>query len=143
MEISRTEQPHTFEFAFRGDLPLDWSEDHDRLLFASLRSDSIQIYEWSRASGEVRAMTSGPEDHSTGCYLPGGRLAVSGVDRAREVKDGAAPRRASRIYVSEPGGGNLRPVTPGPSDTKPACSPDGQVIVYETLDPAGRPSLRP
>lgn len=138
---ARTEQPQPYEFAFRGDRPLDWSEGHERLLFASLRSATIQLYEWDRTSGEVRAMTSGPEDHSTGCYLPDRRLAVSGVDRAREVKEGGTPRRASRIYVSEPGGGQLRAITAGPSDTKPACSPDGRVIVFETLDSAGRPSL--
>jgi len=146
---ARHEQVQPFEFAFRGDRPLDWSADRKRLLFASLRSDSVQLYEWDRESGEVRAMTVGPEDHSTGCYLPDGRLAVAGMTRAPEArrreasagKGSDASGRVSRIYLSEPGGGQLRPLTPGPTDTKPACSPDGKVVLYETLDAAGRPSI--
>ena len=125
-----------FEFAFRGDRPLDWSPDHERLLFASLRSASVQLYEWDRANGEVRAMTSGPEEHPTGCYLPGGRLAISGQVRSADGK-----KRVSRVYVTQPGGGQPRPVTPGPDDLKPACSPDGRVIAYETRDAAGNPSV--
>jgi Tol biopolymer transport system component len=137
----RHEQVEPFDFAFRGDRPLDWSPDRQRLLFASLRSDSIQLYEWNRENGEVRAMTAGPDDHSTGCYLPDGRLAVAGIARAREGRKGEPAKRMSRIYLSEPGGGQLRPLSPGPNDAKPACSPDGRVVVYETLDAAGRPSL--
>jgi Tol biopolymer transport system component len=137
----RNEQVEPFEFAFRGDRPLDWSPDRRRLLFASLRSESVQLYEWDRESGEVRAMTVGPDDHSTGCYLPDGRLAVAGSTRAREGKKGEEAPRTSRVYLSEPGGGQLRPLSPGPSDAKPACSPRGEVVVYETLDAAGRPSL--
>lgn len=149
---ARTEQVSPFEFGFRGDRPLDWSPDRRRLLFASLRSDSIQLYEWDRETEHVNQLTTGPEDHSTGCYLPEGRLAVVGTARV----GGATPRRGasigppkpesrskriSRIYVTEPGGGQPRPITRGPADAKPACSPDGSVIVYETLDANGRPSL--
>ena len=127
---ARHEQVQPFEFAFRGDRPLDWSPDRKRLLFASLRSDSVQIYEWERESGDVRAMTVGPEDHSTACYLPDGRLAVAGMTRGPESrkreaspsKRSEASGRVSRIYLSEPGGGQLRPLTAGPTDTKPACS---------------------
>jgi dipeptidyl aminopeptidase/acylaminoacyl peptidase len=148
---ARHETVVPFEFAFRGDRPLDWSADRSRLLFASLRSDSVQLYEWDRASGDVRAVTAGPDDHPNGCYLPDGRLAVSGLVRSREAKGeprgsvrserDAPARKSSRIYLSEPGGGQLRALTSGPSDTKPACSPDGKTLVYESLDAAGRPSL--
>jgi Tol biopolymer transport system component len=133
---ARSETVEPFEFAFRGDRPLDWSPGHERLLFASLRSDSVQLYEWDRKSGEVRVMTAGPEEHPTGCYLPGGRLAISGQTRGSEGK-----KRISRVYLTEPGGGQARPITPGPDDLKPACSPDGSVIAYETRDPAGTPAV--
>ena len=133
---ARNEAVQPFEFAFRGDRPLDWTPDHRRLLFASLRAASVQLYEWDRESGDVRPMTSGPEEHSTGCYLPAGRLAISG-----QVPSSDGKTRVSRIYVTQPGGGQPRPVTPGPSDLKPACSPDGSVIAYETRDPAGNPSI--
>lgn len=149
---ARHEAVVPYEFAFRGDRPLDWSPDRSRLLFASLRSDSVQLYEWDRASGDVRAVTAGPDDHPNGCYLPDGRLAVSGLVRGREAKGekrGAvrneardeSARKVSRIYLSEPGGGQLRALTAGPSDTKPACSPDGKTVVYESLDATGGAAL--
>jgi dipeptidyl aminopeptidase/acylaminoacyl peptidase len=132
----RTEQVEPFEFAFRGDRPLAWSADHGRLLFASLRSDTVQVYEWNRKSGEVHPVTWGPEEHAGGCYLPGGRLALAGLVRSPDGK-----KRVLRLYVTESGGAQPRPITPGPSDAKPACAPDGSVIAYETLDANGRPAI--
>ncbi len=133
---ARTEQVQPYEFAFRGDRPLDWSRDRKRLLFVSLRSDTVQLYEWHRESGEVRARSAGPMDHGGGCYLGDDRLAMAGQARSADGKS-----RVSRIYVTEPGGGQPRPLTPGPEDFKPACSPDGTLVVYETQDAAGRPSI--
>jgi dipeptidyl aminopeptidase/acylaminoacyl peptidase len=133
----RSEAVQPFEFAFRGDRPLDLSPDHRRLLFASLRSSSVQLYEWDRESGEVHQMTSGPEEHSTGCYLPDGRLAIS----SQSSRAGDGQKRISRIFVTQPGGGLPKALTPGPEDLKPACSPDGRVIAYESRDPAGNPSI--
>jgi Tol biopolymer transport system component len=132
----RSERVEPFEFAFRGDRPLAWSPDHSRLLFASLRSDSVQIYEWNQEGGEVHPVTTGPEEHSSGCYLPGGRLAVAGLVRSRNGK-----KRESRLYVTETGGAQPRAITPGPADGKPACAPDGSVIAYETLDANGRAAI--
>jgi Tol biopolymer transport system component len=133
---ARQEQVQPLDFAFRGDRPLDWTADHRRLLFASLRSATVQLYEWDRESGEVNALTSGPDDHGTGCYLPDGRLAIAGASRSADPK-----KRVSRVYVTQPGGGQPRPVTPGPTDHKPACSPKGDAIVYETVDAAGAPAI--
>jgi dipeptidyl aminopeptidase/acylaminoacyl peptidase len=133
---ARSERVEPYEFAFRGDRPLAWSRDRRRLLFASLRSDRVQLYEWERESGEVRALTVGPLDHGSGCYLGEDRLALAGMSRDADGK-----KRVSRIYVTEPGGGQPRPLTEGPADAKPACSPDGRVVAYETLDAAGAPSL--
>jgi Tol biopolymer transport system component len=151
---ARTETVTPFEFAFRGDRPLDWSDDRKRLLFASLRSASVQLYEWDRDTDQVKAMTMGPDDHSTGCYLGEGRLAIATMARVGEVVDDRKSirdprararrperRKASRIYVTAPGGGHEEPLTEGPSDGKPACSPDGRTIVYETYDGTGAVSL--
>ena len=133
---ARHEAVEPFEFAFRGDRPLDWSPDHGRLLFASLRSDAVQLYEWDRASGDVRPLTMGPAEHSAGSYGPDGRLVMSEQLRA---PDGKA--RVSRIVVTEPGGGAPRPLTEGPGDLKPEWSPDGRWIAYETRDAAGNPAV--
>ena len=136
MVDARHEAVEPFEFAFRGDRPLDWSPDHGRLLFASLRSDAVQLYEWDRASGDVRPLTMGPAEHSAGSYGPDGRLVMSEQVRA---PDGKA--RVSRIVVTEPGGGAPRPLTEGPADLKPEWSPDGRWIAYETRDAAGNPAV--
>jgi dipeptidyl aminopeptidase/acylaminoacyl peptidase len=122
------------EFAFRGDRPVDWSPDRQRLLFASLRSEAVQLYEWDRASGEVRPVTMGPAEHSGGSYGPDGRLAL-----AEQVRSADGKRKISRIVVTAPGGGSPRPLTEGPEDTKPEWSPDGRWVVYESRDPAGNP----
>jgi Tol biopolymer transport system component len=146
---ARTETVTNLDFAFRGDRPLDWSADRKRLLFASLRSSSVQLYEWDSETNEVQAMSMGPEDHATGCYLEDGRLAISGVRSgefidtrhslpdARQRAKRPEKRKISRIYLTAPGGGQLQPLTPGPADAKPTCSPDGRTIVYETYDDAG------
>jgi dipeptidyl aminopeptidase/acylaminoacyl peptidase len=150
---AHTETVTPFEFGFRGDRPLDWSDDRKRLLFASLRSASVQLYEWDRETDQVKAMSIGPDDHSTGCYLGDGRLATAGITRkgdvverreipdARERSRRPEKKRVSRIFLTAPGGGHERPLTDGPSDGKPACSPDGKTIVYETYDETGSPSL--
>jgi hypothetical protein len=98
--------------------------------------DAVQVYEWNRKSGEVHPVTWGPEEHAGGCYLPGGRLALAGLVRSPDGK-----KRVLRLYVTESGGAQPRPITPGPSDAKPACAPDGSVIAYETLDANGRPAI--
>lgn len=105
-----------------GDLPLDWSADHRHLLFASVRRGSPQLFEYDLGTGEVRQLTHG-RDHPWGRYGPEGRLVV-----VEAVADEPEPRM--RAGVTAPGGGGLRPVTPGPTDWAPAWSPDGRQIVY-------------
>ena len=139
---ARSETVQPFEFAFRGDRPLDWSPDHERLLFASLRSASVQLYEWDRASGEVRPMTSGPDDHPTACYLPERPPRDRRSSEVRERKDEHREARLAHLRDPAPGGGQPRPLTPGPErhEARPAPRTDA-LIVYETRDAAGNPSL--
>src|SRR5574338_73001 len=132
---ARHEDVQPLEFAFRGDRPRDWSEDHRRLLFASLRSESIQLYEWDRGSGEVRPVTMGPADHASGGYGPDGRLVVSEQVPAPDGK-----MRISRIMVLEPGAPPRR-LSEGPGDNKPVWSPDGRWVAYETRDASGAPAV--
>lgn len=105
-----------------GDLPLDWSADHRRLLFASVRRGNPQLFELDRASGEIRRLTRGP-DHPWGRYGPAGRLVL--------VEGGEGGEGAKlRVGVTGPGGGRARLLTPGPSDWAPVFAPDGRQIVY-------------
>ncbi|MGI9431727.1 MAG: TolB family protein [Myxococcota bacterium] len=133
---ARTESVTTFDFALGGDRPFDWSADRQRLLFRSLRGHEIQLFEWNRETGNVRAMTSSPGSHRSGCYGPDGRLAYS---KHVPTVDGSG--HVSRIWVTESGGGLPRALSPGPSDAMPVWSPDGKLIVYQTVGRGGREAL--
>ncbi len=105
-----------------GDLPLDWSADHRRLLFASVRRGGPQLFELDLGSGEVRPLTTG-SDHPWGRFGPDGRLVVV------EVR-GTDEEPTMRVAVTEPGGGRAVALTPGPTDWAPVWSPGGRQIVY-------------
>lgn len=127
--VAREERVEPLPAATRGARPMDWSPDHRRLLFSAPREGLPQIHELDLASGEVRVLTHGPDPHPAACFGPGGRLAVARVERG----PGGDP--ASRIYVTEPGGGEPRPVSDGPFDADPDWSPDGRVLVWSGLGP--------
>lgn len=127
------ESAEVYDFALGGDRAFDWSPDHTRLLFRSLRHGGVQLYEWTRETGEIRAVTSGPATHQSGSYGPDGRYTYS---RHEPKADGTG--RNSRIFVTEVGGGLPKALTEGPGDTKPVWSPDGSAILFESVDPAGR-----
>ena len=112
------------DFALPGAVPVDWSPDHDRLLYVSQKSGVPQIYEWRRDTGGVRAITRGPSAHPGACYGPEGQVAYVSATRSRQGL-------ISRIFVSGPGGADPRPVSAGPADGAPAWSPDGSVLLYE------------
>ena len=127
----RTREVEVIRAARRGSIPLAWSRDHQRLLFAQPLLLSLQIYEYSRTDDTVRAVTLGPMAHAQACYGPEGRIVVAAVD-TRET-----PVR-SRIAVSGPGGrAPFTTLTQGPADHSPACHPDGQGIAFvrETAPP--------
>ena len=65
------------------------------------------------------------------CYGPEGRIAFVRRTPTRKDKGGL------RIFVREPGGGTPRALTPGPTDHRPAWSPDGSSLVYQALDASG------
>ena len=106
-----------------GSVPVDWSLDRRSLLFTQIRRGYAQLFEYDRESGEVRPMTREPGAHPWGCYGPDGRIVAERVDYSSEP-----PR--SNLVISHPGGGRFRDLTPGPSDQRPACSPDGTAIAY-------------
>lgn len=133
---ARTEKVTQYDFALGGDRPFDWSPDRRRLLFRSLRGHEIQLFEWDRETGHVRSLTSSPGSHRSGCYGPDGRFAYS---EHLAATDGSG--HVSRIWITEPGGGLPRPVTPGPSDAMPVWSPDGKQLVYQTIGRDGREAI--
>jgi Tol biopolymer transport system component len=122
------------EGALPGERPLCWSADGDRLLFVSHhRSARPQLYEYSRTSKEIRAVTRGPAAHPFGCYGPGDRVVVSRVEASGK-------RLISRLVVHAPPSAPAL-LTAGPADSKPVWSPDGALIAYETLGPGGASTI--
>jgi Tol biopolymer transport system component len=122
------------EAALPGERPLCSSPDADRLLFVSfVRAARPQLFEYSRSSQEIRALTRGPAAHPFGCYGPGGRLVASRVEAQGK-------RLVSRLVVHAPPRAPTL-ITPGPADSKPVWSPDGGLIAYETVGPGGRASI--
>lgn len=133
-----TREVRIADFANRGSRPLDWTPERDRLLYLAFPRLEAQVFEYELETGQVRAVTQGPEEHLDACYGPDGRIAVTrAVPRAQAEDEGGA-----RIWVRDPGGGAPRPVTPGPADHRPAWSPDGAVLVYESIGRDGRSTIR-
>jgi Tol biopolymer transport system component len=114
-----------------GSRPLEWSADHQRLLFAGPRFDILQISELHVTTGELRTFTQGKDDHPSASLAPDGRLAFT------RWSDPPGGKPNSRIYVTNPGGGEPQAVSAGPADAGPDWSPDGSVLVYQTQSADG------
>ncbi len=117
------------EFAAKGDRPLAWSPDHQRLLFLSERQGQTQLVEWNRQADTLLQITAGERPVLDGCYGPRGELAFSVGTPVQETPQGAGG--GMRIFVRRPGGGDPVPVTPGPLDVAPAWSPKEPLLVYQ------------
>ncbi|MCB9722877.1 MAG: PD40 domain-containing protein [Spirochaetaceae bacterium] len=119
----------TVEAAPPDAIPLAWSKDRLRLLFASAhRGGKLQLYEYHLARKDLRPLTTGPAEHARGDYAPGGGLVVQRIRRSSPV--GAA--RQSVHLASETGriGRAIgRDVPPGTL----RISPQGDRIVYEQV----------
>jgi dipeptidyl aminopeptidase/acylaminoacyl peptidase len=134
---ARSREAERLAFAPRGARPLDWSRDHQLLLYLAPAGETHhQVFEYDRRSEEVRPIARGSHTYRGASYGPGGRLALARFD----PREGDAAR--SRIFVTEPGGVSPRPVTKGPVDTWPVWSPDGNVLIYSSVDEAGRAVIR-
>ena len=121
--------------ALRGSVPLAWSSDRQRLLFAQPGDGDFQIYEYDHPGRTSRRLTSGPFSHTQACYGPGGRIVVARVDPRRQPL-------VSFIAVSEPGGrGPYVRISGGDSDHTPACAPDGSAVAFVRELPPARAEI--
>jgi len=142
---ARSGEVERLDFVSRGARPLVWSPDHRFLLFqapvallfqAASGGDRQHLYEYDRETGDVRHVARGVYYYAGASYGPDGRLALGRID-PRE-----SPAVRSRIFVTRPGGGSPRAVTPGPQDSWPVWSPDGSVLIYSSRDDAGNEVIR-
>ena len=121
----RTRKVEALAAAWGEAVPEAWSADRGRLLFTALVDEFAQLFELDLKAGEVRPITRGPAVHPAGCYGPDGSYLLMTV----EIVDDE-PR--SRLEILEPGNTSPRPITSGPRDHSPTCSPDGSIVVYVT-----------
>ncbi len=121
--------------ALRGSIPLAWSADRQRLLFAQPDGADVQLWELRRGADTVRRVTRGPLAHTQGCYGPDGRIVVVEVD----VR--AKPRRSWVAVSAEGGRGPFAPISAGPSDHSPTCTPHGGAVAYVREGRGGREQI--
>lgn len=121
----RTRKVETVAAAWGEAVPHAWSADRERLIFSALVDEFAQLFELDVTRNEVRRITRGPEVHAAGCHGPDGSYLLMTVT---VVKDEVR----SRLELLEPGSTSPRPITPGPRDQMPTCSPDGSIVVYVT-----------
>lgn len=117
-----------------GARPLAWSPDRSKLLLSGRWRDSTQLFLWDRATDSAEIVTSGPYEHPMGCLGPGGRLVAV---EARRTAGGLV----GRLLATPSEGGGLRPLTEGPGDVLPTCSPTQPLIAYITADDDGRTAV--
>ncbi|MDJ0867940.1 MAG: hypothetical protein QNK03_17680 [Myxococcota bacterium] len=103
--------------------PISWSPDRSHLLLSGRFRNGSQLFVWERATRSVEIVTPGPADHPQGCLGPDGHLV------AVEVRTGSL---RARLLRRRPGGA-LEPLTRGPWDIQPTCSPDGKRVAYVTF----------
>ncbi len=123
----RTGEIDRVETAPPGSIPLAWSRDRKRLLFASAhRGGREQLYEYHVDRRDLTPITMGPEEHARGDYRPGGFvvhwLRRSGRGRVEQgVALADAGGRLGAIVARGVPAGTLR------------SAPGGRQIVYEQV----------
>jgi len=122
------------DFAAKGDKPVAWSADHQRLLLLSDRAGETQLFEWNRQTDAVTQLTRSENTVLDGCYGPKGEIAYALGTPLAQVAQGVTG--GMRVFVRMPGS-EPRVVTPGPLDTAPAWSPSEPLLVYQGRGKSG------
>ncbi len=137
----RTRRVTVLESARKGAIPLAWSRDRDRLLFAQWDLGTLQLFEFERDSKVVSQITGGPDHHPQGCYGPDGRLIAVVAKRAESAEDRSGRGKlVSRIALMGPSDA-VESISLGPTDGEPACSPDGTAVAYVRLSSDARSEI--
>ncbi len=120
-----------------GARPLSWSNDHQRLLFSSDRVSGgrYQIFELELASGEVRPLTTGSEQHVSAAYGPDGSHVVARLGR------GPSKELVAMLLVNR-NRGRFESVASDVAVRQVDFAPDGSTIVYVPREIQGEENKR-
>ncbi|MFK7897550.1 MAG: TolB family protein [Myxococcota bacterium] len=130
----RTEEVERIEAAPADALPLAWSRDHKRLLFASShRGGKEQLYEYHLDRKDLSVLTVGPEEHPRGSYDAAGNLVIERL--VRETRNEAA---LQTLHQASPSGRLEKAFTAGVPPGTVRVSPDGDRVVFEQVNPRPR-----
>jgi hypothetical protein len=129
-------QVTVLESARNGAIPLAWSPDRDRLLFAQWDRGTLQLFEFQLGARIVSQLTEGPDHHPQGCYGPGGRL-VAAVASQPESAEGRAARGklVSQIALIGPGAA-VESISLGPMDGEPGGLSEIWIHFFGSEEPA-------
>lgn len=126
MEIATYEPEAGLRLLTRNDVPDKhpaWSPDGARVVFASHRHGSWDLYIMAADGSDARRLTKRDTDEEYPAWSPdGSRIAYS-----------VTSDRTSRIWTISPAGSDARRLTvPLASDTHPTWSPDSERIAFRT-----------
>lgn len=130
----QTEKLERIEAAPADALPLAWSKDHKRLLFASAhRGEKEQLYEYHVDRRDLSVVTVGPDEHPRGSYDAEGNIVI---ERLRRGPRGEAARQT--LHLSNPSGrvGDVVAEDVPPGTVR--ISPAGDLVVFEQVNPRRR-----
>ena len=108
-----------------------YSPDGQQIVFSSNRSGNVELWSFSKTTGQVRRLTDHPGSDWDPCLSPDGKWLVWSSSRSGNLEiwranaDGSAPRQISHDGVNA---------------ENPTVSPDGRWVVYASSNPA-KPGL--
>jgi hypothetical protein len=120
-------------FARPGTRPLQWSGDHQRLVYRAMVEGRPQVFEYDVASEQAKRLTSGRWPHGFASVGPDDVVVFSRTT-------GSGPDLSSRIWLLD-AKGETRPLTTGPRDWRPVFSPEGDAVLYNTLMASGTEAI--
>lgn len=129
----RSETLEVVEWAPRGTRPLAWSPDRKKLLFLMVQRGTTGIFEYDLETELLVPVVSSQRRHLAASYGPDGTIVFSRVDPVDRQGRGGI-----RLHLLDVATGRSRPLTQGPTDSKPVVPAKGRFVVFEQRDAQGR-----
>ena len=111
----------------------DFSADGKKILFTSNRSGSVQIYEINLINKKITQITKFGSQNFDAQYLSNNNFGKQKIVLMSQM-DSGGPIRVGVLDLADKYGDNIKFITPGPLDKSPVISPNGQMILYISLN---------